>query len=183
MATTVSVGATADLGKEGGDRFMRLLAGANAGDEGALGKLRPIFDAVPALAAELGDLTQLTKNAWIDRITGEQLALAETLRRKARGMRAELAAPADGPLEGLLADRIVVCWLHLPYAESAYATQAGRLDREWADAYQRRIDRSHRRYLQAIRTLAQVRRLAVTVQIKVAEQQVNQVNTAIRTVA
>jgi hypothetical protein len=42
---------------------------------------------------------------------------------------------------------------------------------------QRRMDRAHRRFLNTIKTLATVRRLAVpAVQFNVARQQVNQVN-------
>jgi hypothetical protein len=42
---------------------------------------------------------------------------------------------------------------------------------------QRRIDRTHRRLISTIKTLATVRRLAIpAVQINVARQQVNQVN-------
>jgi hypothetical protein len=42
---------------------------------------------------------------------------------------------------------------------------------------QRRIDRTHRRLMSTIKTLATVRRLAVpALQINVARQQVNQVN-------
>ena len=60
----------------------------------------------------------------------------------------------------------------------------GSLDLAWNEAYQRRIDRAQRRYLQAIRTLAQVRRLAApatNVQVNVAEHQVNQMGAAVRT--
>ena len=117
------------------------------------------------------------------RIAGGQLTFEEALRRKVAAMRADLAAPGDGSLEALLIDRVVTCWLHVQYAEAACAGQMGKLSVEWSDYFQRRIDRAHRRYLQAIRTLAQVRRLAVPVQINVAEHQVNQVNTAVRPVA
>jgi hypothetical protein len=42
---------------------------------------------------------------------------------------------------------------------------------------QRRMDRAHRRFLNTVKTLATVRRLALpAVQINVARQQVNQVN-------
>ncbi len=46
-----------------------------------------------------------------------------------------------------------------------------------SDFHQRRIDRTHRRLMSTIKTLATVRRLAVpSVQINVARQQVNQLN-------
>jgi hypothetical protein len=41
------------------------------------------------------------------------------------------------------------------------------------ELYQRRLDRAQKRFLSAIRTLAQIRKLGPAVQINVAEQQVN----------
>jgi hypothetical protein len=41
--------------------------------------------------------------------------------------------------------------------------------------YQKRLDRAHRRHLSAIRTLAQIRKLAPAVQINIAEKQINTV--------
>jgi hypothetical protein len=44
----------------------------------------------------------------------------------------------------------------------------------WGEYYQRRMDRAHRRYLSAIKTLALVRKLAVPVlQVNIARKQVN----------
>jgi hypothetical protein len=166
-------------------RFMELVGKANAGDEAALRELRPMLDMAPKLAAQMGDLAEMTRGAWVTRITGGQLAMAEAIGRTVDGLRAELTQPSDGPLERLLIDRVALCWLHLHYAEGAYAQKMDGLDAEWSEHSQRRIDRAQRRYLQAIRTLAQVRRLAVpaAVQINVAEHQVNQMGAGVRTVA
>ena len=83
-------------------------------------------------------------------------------------------------------DRVALCWLHLHYAEGTYAQKMDGLDAAWSEHHQRRIDRAQRRYLQAIRTLAQVRRLAVpatNVQVNLGQHQVNQMTPTVRTVA
>ena len=167
-------------------RFMELVGRANAGDEAAFRELRPLLDAVPKLVGQMGDFAALTRQSWVTRITGGQLAMAEAIGRRVDGLRAELTQSSDGPLERLLIDRVGLCWLHLHYAEGTYAQKMDGLDGAWDEAYQRRIDRAQRRYLQAIRTLAQVRRLAApvtTVQVNVAEHQVNQMTPGVRTVA
>ena len=41
------------------------------------------------------------------------------------------------------------------------------------DHYQRRFDGAHRDHLSAIRTLAQIRKLAPAVQINIAQKQIN----------
>jgi hypothetical protein len=169
---------------ERGEAFMGLVQRAEAGDEEAARALRPILRSVPKLAGQLGDLAAIARRAWVGRIAGAQLGFAEGILGTLETMRAELAAQSDGPLERLLVDRVALCWLHLHYAELTYAQRMATLDVEWSEHFQRRIDRAQRRYLQAIRTLAQVRRLVVPpVQINVGGQQANQVVQGVTTVA
>jgi len=167
------------------DEFFDLVDRANAGDEKAAKALRPKLDVVPKVAEQLGDFAGIVRKAIVTAITGEQLAMAEAIAWKLGALRAELSQPSDGPLERLLVERVTLCWLQVHQAEGLYAQKFGELGIEWSDAYQRRIDRAQRRYLQAIRTLAQLRRLAVpaAVQINVAEHQVNQMGAGVRTVA
>jgi hypothetical protein len=163
---------------------MGLIGKANDGDEAALRELRPLLDLMPKIVEQMGDLSEIAHQAWVDRVAGSQLAMAEALRRTRGALQAKLSRPADSPLERLLVDRVVLCWLHLHYAEASYAQKMDTLNVEWSDAYQRRIDRAQRRYLQVIRTLAQVRRLALpAVQVNIAGHQVNQIGEGVRTVA
>ena len=92
-------------------------------------------------------------------------------------MRKEVAGPDPSPLERLLAERVVACWLQLQQAEAAYAGNLGKPTTSQDEYHQRRLDRLHRRYLSAIRTLAQVRKLLTptVTQINVAQQQVNMI--------
>jgi len=182
-ATTLRID-TSGLPVDQAREFLHLVAQANRGDETVMPALVRMLDAVPSLAHQLGDVAAMTRGAWVQRIAGDQFALAEAIRMDSEALRVELTQPSDGPLERLLIERLVTCRLHLEYSEAAYARQLDRLDAEWTDAYQRRIDRAQRRYVQSIRTLAQVRRLAVPpVQINVGEHQVNQLGGGIRTVA
>jgi hypothetical protein len=58
-------------------------------------------------------------------------------------------------------------------ADVRYA-QAKNLSLQWCEYYQRRMARTHHRYLTAIKTLAVVRKLAVPVlQVNIAKKQVN----------
>jgi len=66
----------------------------------------------------------------------------------------------------------VACWLQLQYAEMIYAQNLGDFTMAQSEYHQRRLDRLHKRYLSAIRTFAQIRKMG-PVQINVAEQQVN----------
>jgi hypothetical protein len=85
-----------------------------------------------------------------------------------------LAGPEPSVLERLLVDRVVACWIQIEYADLAYAQLATTLTSGHRDYLQRRQDRAHRRYLSAIRTLAQVRRLVEpVVQVNIGAQQQN----------
>jgi hypothetical protein len=94
-------------------------------------------------------------------------------------LRSELNGPNPSPLESLLVERIITCWLHLHYLEML---QTGEQDALATREYlERSIDRAHKRYLSAIKALATVRRLAVPVlvgQVNIASQQKNIVNMA-----
>jgi hypothetical protein len=79
------------------------------------------------------------------------VAVREGLRAKMEALRVELAGPS--PLERVLAERIVACWLHLYHLETIYGDK-DRLPLELGSYYQRCLDRAHKRYLSAIKTLA-----------------------------
>lgn len=59
-------------------------------------------------------------------------------------------------------------------AEALYTQSMGDLTLRQAEFHQKRITKAHNRYLSAIRTLAQVRRLGVpAVQVDIGDRQVN----------
>lgn len=103
----------------------------------------------------------------------------EGLARELDEFAADLAGPTPpSPVERILIETAALCWYALRLAEGHYAGRAASKDGfslAQSDHAQRRIDRAHRRLLSTLKTLAQVRRLAVpAVQINVARQQVNQ---------
>ena len=104
----------------------------------------------------------------------EALLTHEGQRRKCAALRRELEGAAPTPIETLLVDRIVLCWLHLHAAETLYAQNMKHLTLLQHDFYQRRLSMVQRRYLAAITALAQVRRLQVpAVQVNIAREQLN----------
>jgi hypothetical protein len=75
-----------------------------------------------------------------------------------------------------LVERVAGCWLQVHYFDVIYAQNMTKLTGEQSEYYQRRQDRAHKRYLAAIKTLAQVRRLLFpAVQVNIGAQQVNKV--------
>lgn len=84
-------------------------------------------------------------------------------------------SPKPTPLERLLVERVVTCWLQLHDAQLRFI-QAESMPIARAEYLQRSLDRYHRRYLSALKMLAVVRRLALpALQVNIAAKQVNQI--------
>ena len=152
--------------------LQELLERAQRGDKSTLPVLRELLKE-PQMVEACGNLALLVENTLISKFSGRGLAVNEGMQRKLASIRAELSGPSPTPLERLLVERIAVCWLHLYNLEMIYANKDG-MALDLAMHYQKCIDRAHRRYLSAIKTLAVVRRLALPVlQVNIAKKQVN----------
>jgi hypothetical protein len=154
------------------DQILALLRRARDGDEATLPVVRDLLEDPGMVDHVGGDLARAAEGLLIQALAGPDLVLREALLRKLDLLRAELAGPDPTPVERLLAERAAACWLQVQDADLRTA-QAKDLTVQWATYYQARMDRAHRRYLQALKTLAAVRKLAVPVlQVNIAKKQV-----------
>src|SRR5262249_21194646 len=71
----------------------------------------------PKLVNIFGDLAAQVEQSLIRAAVGDSELRRGALERKLEEMRAELGGPDPTPLERLVVDRVVVCWLHLHYLE------------------------------------------------------------------
>jgi hypothetical protein len=140
------------------ERVQQVLRRAMQGDQSVLPELGKVLDAHPSIWQRVGDLAAHAQDAWVNLAAGKDLLLKQALERKAAGMRGELAGPDAPPLERLLADRVVACWVQLHFADASYAQAKGTTLPQDAAA-QRRQNAAQTRYTQAVRALAQLRRL------------------------
>jgi hypothetical protein len=162
--------------REAVEDVRHLLDRARKGDQSTLPYLRKVLEDPNLIDFLGGNLARQAELSFVGNAAGGDLAFREALLRKLELMRAELSGPNPTPVERLLVERVVACWLQVQDADIRCAhAQKERLTPAWADYLQRRMDRSHRRYMSAIRTLALVRRLAVpALLVNVAQkQQVN----------
>lgn len=159
-------------------RSRELLRLAQDGDEAVLADVKKLLTEVPATVKELGDLAQTTR-ANLLKITSD----GNLLRREAQSQRMtdladEIAGPQASVLERLLAERIVIAGVQLNICEICLA-QKSDIPLTVGDYFQRCIDRAQRRYLNAIKTLAQVRKLGLpALQVNIAAEGGKQVNVA-----
>ena len=81
---------------------------------------------------------------------------------------------APTPMENLLIERILTCWLETQYCDALHAQNMKEASIKTSEFLQRRQDRAHRRFLSAVKTLAVIRRLQLPViQVNIGEKQVN----------
>lgn len=160
------------------DRYDDVLERAKKGDRSVLPQIRELIDAFPSMVDELGDFTQMAQSAMLNNMDGGSVLTREAEERKLVALTEEISGPNPTTLEKLLADQIVLCWQHVRYIEIKYA-QARDYTFKHGEYFQRCMDRAQRRYLNAIKTLAQVCKLQLpTIQLNVAGQGGKQVNIA-----
>ena len=153
-----------------------LMSRAINGDETCLPALYKLFrdpKHAPALIAAFGSPPSWLETELIAQAKGKNLAIGEASALKLAEIRRELAGPDPSPTERLLAERAALCWWLVYRYEAIYAGSK-ELNLRQADFQQRRIDRTHARFLSALKTLATVRKLAVpALQVNIGNNQLN----------
>jgi hypothetical protein len=157
--------------------ILAVLERAQEGDRSALPELKTFIHRVPKDVRVI-NLAKMAEESLLTSSVGKDLMTKELMSRELETMRQEIAGPSPTPLERLLVERVVACWHQLQDAEIIYHQNRKKLTIRQSEYHQRRLDRLHRRYLSAIRTLVQVRKLLKpgvpqVAQINIAEQQIN----------
>jgi hypothetical protein len=159
-----------------GRETRELLQRASEGDEDSRQAIRALLadgDRGRHYLESFGSSAEWLKRTIVRKAAGENVASQEAIRRVIESVRAELAGPDPTPMERLLAERAALCWMLVNWYENS-ALKCDRLSIAQANHQQLKIDRAHSRFLSAIRTLAQVRKLALpTLQLNIARNQVN----------
>ncbi len=150
------------------------------GDKEARSELRrALRDSAPEVIAHASAIGRRASRILARTAAAGDPLIEEALCARLDLMRSEIAGDDPTPLEVLLTERVVSCWM---LVELFDVLIAGQLDREGthrvAPSYLKHMIRwqesATRRYLAAIKSLVQVRKLLrPSVQINYAEQQVN----------
>lgn len=160
------------------ESYREVLDRAKAGDRSVLPQVRTLLDKFPSLVDELGDLDRFARNAMLGLLDGDDLLTREAEERKLVALVEDVAGHHPTVLESLLAEQIVLCWQHIRYVEIKCALARDYTFRE-GEYFQRCLDRAQRRYLSAIKTLAQIRKLGLpALQVNIAAEGGKQVNVA-----
>lgn len=148
---------------------------AQLGDTSTLPVIRQLLDRVPEIWEDSRVLASQIERSWITTISSRDLVSQEVLEREVDALRIQLQGPSPSPLETLLVERICSCWLAIQHAELIASKRLTPHTFALSNAEENRLDKTHRRFLSAIRELAKVRKLLrpeTKFQVNIGAQQI-----------
>jgi len=103
------------------------------------------------------DLTALIEQSLIKRLAGGNDSLRAELFQRMMALKIELAGPKASPAVRLLASDAALCWLAARESDWMYERMSNLADNAMTNYFDKRRTFCHRRFLQSIKTLEQVR--------------------------
>ena len=153
-----------DGGRERVQELRELSDRVEDGDEGARAELRrAVRESSPEVIARCSDIARTYRRFLAKPASGKDPLVEEAFVRRAEMLALEIAGEHPTPLEVLLSERVASLWCFVELQEallSAYYTGAtNNVSPTYLLQMAKLQESVNRRYLQAIKTLAQVRRL------------------------
>jgi len=154
---------------------------AEGGDRGARGRLRrELRDSAPEVIARCSDTATSYRGLLAKTASGGNKLVQEAIVERSRLVALELAGENPTPLEVLLSERVASLWVLVELQEAlSSAWYSGQTKGKTSPAFMLQMVRlqesAHRRYLQAIKTLAHVQKLRgpSRLQVNIGGQHVN----------
>lgn len=166
---------------------LKLLRAARQGDDEALKALPEVYERLPRLLSVIGNASQFMECIILEvhPFTGDKVT-HQAMRLELQRIRQGLGYEQSSELERMVIDRLVLCWLQLNEAEKwKFNSEQDGVERQWASLWDRRIQIAHKNFLDAAKTLAQVRKLLYprAAQINIGAQQVNALEAVVQQVS
>jgi hypothetical protein len=160
---------------EPGIETERTLEGAARGDPTCYDQAMALLESERGaiLVGSLYNVRNLVKNALIAALAGKDYLAAEAMLEGLNVMAKKVAGPNPTAIEIILAETVAVNHFIMSRCELRVASIQGTMPQ--IEHEHRLLDRAHRRLMEAIETLATIRRLAVPVllsQVNIARNQV-----------
>ena len=151
---------------------------AEDGEEGARAELRRALRAsAPEVIARCGDHSRFYRHILAERMSGGDPLAEDATVERAERIALELAGDTPTPLEVLLSERVASLWVLTELQEALFAAyyKTAKAHLSIVLKMTRLQESTHRRYLAAIKTLAQVQKLQgpSRVQVNIGGNQVN----------
>jgi hypothetical protein len=140
---------------------------AEAGDEDARKELKQaVRESSPAVIARASDVGRKAQHLLIQSASGGDLLIEHALSGRLDAMREEIVGESPTPLEVLLTERVVACWMLVQLFDALMAGQLWtktpaekRVTERAVRYYLHWQETANKRFLAAVRELARVRKL------------------------
>ena len=141
--------------------------------------LRTFLHDNPQLWQLTGNLGERVANRLVESLNGAPALLSESLKAGYEQLQKDLSVEGASALEKVLIQQIALSWLRLLIVEHRHAAATeGSYSIRVGEHWEKRLDAAQRRFLRASESLARVRKMNLPpIQVNIAQQQVNQVNT------
>jgi hypothetical protein len=145
-----------------------------------LAELQRFFDDDPELWRATGNMARRTLDHLLRTYYPQSAYVQECVKRRVQGLRAELGYEESSPLERILIEQILVCWVNLYVLEINSATKLCEShSRDTGLYWDKRLTGAQRRFRRASESLARIRKLsrnALALQFNIAPSGGQQVN-------
>lgn len=134
-----------------------------------LQSLRNFFDGDPQIALQIGNTSRTVFNEILQTAVGKSAFTREATERYIKNMKTELGyfSPTITFVEKMLIDEIIMRWLRLQLMENShFNSTTGQHSMREGEYCEKRLHLTQKRYLQALETLAKVRKLIAQTQAK-----------------
>ncbi len=126
-----------------------------------IAELRRFFDDDPELWSTTGNMARRTLDHLLRTYYSQSAYLRECVSRRVKEMREQLGYSESPPLEQILIEQILVCWVNLYVLEINSATKLCESHSTEAGLYwDKRLTGAQRRFRRASESLARIRKLS-----------------------
>ena len=135
-------------------------------------KLEDYLRKYPKLAYVGGDLVHSVQKNILEDAFSTGPAVMVSVEAYCNLQRDELGYKTATPIERLLIENVVLCWLRLHLCELRYQSAMEKnISLTQAMYWEKKLSAHQKRYLRAIETLARIRKLNLNIQINIGEKQ------------
>jgi hypothetical protein len=143
----------------------------------SLTEFRLILQKYRGLSAFLGDPVKYARETIL-KCYGEKQSVKLAVESEMDNLAGELASCGSSPLERLLIEHVVMCWLlyYETQSRSVTASQSSEQTMKQALFWESKLDAAQRRFLKASDQLSRTRKMLAPMQVNVGVNQVNVVS-------
>jgi hypothetical protein len=142
------------------NELLDVLHNPGADEQSAWPRVQRLLKDRPEIVDHFGDIAKVAAENWLSLYARTSMLMKETTRLKMEAWKATLAGPHPSPLEVLLIEEAMVCWLQTHYFAVMYAQALqARASEAIVDEICRRQDASRKSLAETLCHLAELRRM------------------------